>query len=82
MTQEGEQKWWSAGDVLSLLPYMLPLSLKSSVAYIEFKWQARKAKKIFVNELVGNGFEREAAAELAQIFISPSNLLGTILRRK
>ena len=82
MSQDTPTGAWNTREIVTLLPSILPLSLKSSVAYIEFKWQARKAKKIFVGVLTDSGMDREAAAQLADSYLSPSRMLGTILRRR
>lgn len=67
--------------MIRFFPYLLPLTLKSSVAYIEFKWHARKAGKAFVRILENSGIDHEVAKEFADLYLSPSRMLGTVLRR-
>ena len=64
--------------IMTFLPYII---LRSGTAWLSFKRQAKKGNKIFYDELLKQGLDRETAKLFTQQYIEGSNLIKTLFNR-
>jgi len=58
----------------SLLPYLPSLIFRTGRSLLRLKRDAKKAGRIFERELVNQGIDEDTAANLAEMYLQPSNI--------
>jgi len=58
----------------ALLPYLPSLMLRLGGSFLRLKRDAKKAGRIFQKELMHQGIDEGAAAELTEIYLEPSSI--------
>ena len=61
-----------------LLPFLPKLLFKFSITFLRFKKGANKAGKVFRNELIKQGLDKQTASGLTQIYMKGSEIKNYI----
>ena len=62
-----------------ILPAMPSLLFRLSGTFLRFKRDAKKAGKVFRNELIKQGFDKKTASDLTEQYLEGSNLTKIML---
>lgn len=75
-----ESNVWNKANIPKILGVVLPslpaFSLRFGLLYLRYKKKSQRAKKIFQNELIRQGIDREIAKYLTKEYQESSNIFS------